>query len=121
MTTTTAPTTVLPIQPTAEHRAALVAGLRALARFLEDRPDIPCPFSVRAQHSVIAPYDDGYRQVPMSADAKAAYVRQIAARFPELPDINDTAATFEHPFGGEVAYVVHANLRTATGGPEATA
>ena len=42
---------------TPEHRAQVIAGLRALADLLEARPEVPCPQYVMEQHSVLESLD----------------------------------------------------------------
>lgn len=42
----------------AEHRAAVVAGIRALADLIEQNTDLPVPASISAQHSAADGSDD---------------------------------------------------------------
>lgn len=96
-----------------EHRARVVAGIRALADLIETDLDLPVPASVSAQYSLAGDLDDGQRQ----------FVREIAAHLgitvdggPDSYTINNAAyATVQHLVASSglyeqwfrVAYVVH--------------
>lgn len=107
--TATAPAPA-PVQPTAEHRTEMIAGLRALAQLLEDRPDIPCPHSGRVQHSVLDPYDTALRCLAIPDAERIAYVKGVADRLGVTATITDTSVGFDYSTGGRTFYVVHANL-----------
>jgi hypothetical protein len=110
------------VQPTAqpvpenspEHRAAVVAGIRALADLIESNPDAPVPNSVVAQHSIL---------VGTNSD-KEAIVREVAAALKSTATIDLRSAAMHHGIanGGyphnslpyfRVEYVVHGALAAA--------
>lgn len=92
--------------PGLDERAAMVAGLRALAQLLEERPEVPCPRTIDAQHTVLPRFTATGEKVPLPDDAKIAAVREIATALGIWPLIDDTRAGFRYPLGGNVYYVV---------------
>jgi hypothetical protein len=106
-----------------QHRAAVVAGIRALADFIENNPALPLPHSVNTQHSIFGGLDDTGREL----------IRQVGEQL-QLPDLTDVgfadsyvrfddesaSARYEVaknaiPEGGSfrAVYVVHGNVREA--------
>jgi hypothetical protein len=84
---------------TAPDRAAMVAAIRALADFVEQRTDLPVPTSVRAQHSLIT-------VDPQNIDR----VREVADLLGVEANVYDITAMAEHtiaPFPTSVVYAVH--------------
>ncbi|HEX5543650.1 MAG TPA: hypothetical protein VFX60_19205 [Micromonospora sp.] len=98
---------------TPQHRAEVIAGLRAMAQFLEDRPEIPCPQSVRMQHSYVDTYDKVTGKLTHSTDAeKIAFVQAAASQLGIEPRIYDdgTGAVLEYAVAARTTYTVHAKL-----------
>jgi hypothetical protein len=84
-----------------ERRAAIVAGIRALADFVEARTDLPAPGSVHAQYSL-----------PGVDPAHADFIRGVAARLGVEPAEDGSNVWYylaEYPTS--VRYVVHGLLR----------
>lgn len=107
-----------PTELARQRRAQSIAGLRAMADFLEARPDIPGPYMVRVQHSVTDEYDPPTFQIVRKTDAeKIAEVRRIAALLGVQARIYDdgTGISFEYDIAGLATYVVHAALTPAGG------
>lgn len=79
-------------------RVKMIQAIRDLAQFVEDHPELPCPTSVHAQHSLTEndPSNEGVvRDVAamLGEDAKlvvddgrSAYVRYEIATYPEDVD-----------------------------------
>lgn len=92
-----------------DHRGAIVAGLRAMADFLETRPDVPLSdyAYVNVQHSVLHGTDD----------EKIAEVRRIAELLGVEARIYDdgTAIVCRHPVAELTTFTVHALLTPADG------
>lgn len=86
-----------------EHRAVIVAGLRAMADFVEQHTDIPAPGYLVEQHSVL----DG-------TDAeKIAIVRHVAEALGVAACITKTAAWCVYEVAERTTYRIQALL---TGG-----
>jgi hypothetical protein len=100
-----------------EHRAAVVAGIRALADFIEQHTDLPVPQGVNAQYSVLG--ESPYVEI----------VRDAARVLGVEPLIDDDSASVHHVLasGGypspppyfRVTYTVHGNTALADDQPEA--
>jgi hypothetical protein len=100
---------------TPEYRAAVVAGIRALADLIERNLDVPVPNSVRAQHSILSG----------TAQDKTDLVSQTAAVLAVDADIDGNGATgrLNVAQGGHptplswfsVEYVIHGNLHDKAG------
>lgn len=100
-----------------DHRATIIAGLRAMADFLEARPEIPEPYLVREQHSITDEYDLQTHEVIHKTDEeKVAETRRIAALLGVEPTIYDdgTGIILEYRVAELATYIVHAQL-TPTG------
>ncbi|MET0423616.1 MAG: hypothetical protein ABW046_07070 [Actinoplanes sp.] len=104
----------------AEHRAAVVAGIRALADLIESNPDVPVPNSVVGQHSIIVGTD---------GDKEATVVETAATLHAELEIDADVAVLHHYVAQGgyphnnlpyfRVEYVVHGKLDgTEAGEPD---
>lgn len=86
-----------------QHRRELVAGLRELADFLEQHPDVPAPYRAHAQISVFGEADD-----EVFADA-----RRIAGLVGATVNEDMMRLRAERTFGGYVDLVVHAQSTTS--------
>jgi hypothetical protein len=98
------------------HRADIIAGLRAAADFLEAHPDIPEPYTVDLQHSVTIDYDPQTRQMTDPTDAeKIAEVRRIGDLLGVETTIHEdgSGVVSRYKIASQTTYLVHANL---TGG-----
>lgn len=96
--------------PDLDARAELVAGLRALADFLEQRPEVPCPQAAEVMHVVLAKHTAEGESLPLPDDVQIAAVREIAALLDVPPHIEGTRAFLEYSFGGDVTYCMYAKL-----------
>jgi len=97
---------------TAENRAAVIAGFRAFAQFLEDRPDVPCPQYIRQQHSYLEPLNlSTYQRMPVPDAEKIAFVRDVARKLGVDAQISDTSVYLEYQIAPRTTYTVHAALR----------
>lgn len=95
----------------AEHRAAVVAGIRALANLIESNPNLPVPDSVHAQHSPLG----------HTAEDRIAITRAAATQLGVEATITDETsdATLTIAKGGynaglpwfTVNYTVHGSTR----------
>jgi hypothetical protein len=93
------------VQQTPAQRAQSITGLRALATFLEDHPDIPAPQYIRGQHSV-------FGSDPATPDAeKIAAVRAVAAQLGVEARLDSSLVRVEYAVAPNTTYVVAANLR----------
>ena len=100
-------------------RAEIVAGLRALADFIEARTDLPVPNHIRAQHSVIDTYVAGrWLSAPDSDEGVLRVVREAAAALPDVElrthhdgDGNETGISFGYAVAPHAEYVVHGPFR----------
>jgi hypothetical protein len=108
-------------QPTpakSDHRTTIIAGLRAIADFLETRPEIPEPDRVDVQYSVIDRYDpQNYRIIETTDDEKIAEVRRIAGLLgveAEFSQDGGGVAT-RYKVADQSIYTVHAKLTPAGG------
>lgn len=84
-------------------RAVMVAAIRALADFIEQRTDLPVPTSVRAQHSLLN-IDPGH----------ADTIRALGELVGTAGEITDDGAYLHHetsPWPASVTYAVHGRLR----------
>jgi hypothetical protein len=92
-----------------ERRAAIAAGLRAMADFLEARPEIPLSdyAHVDLQHSVL----DG------TDDEKVAEVRRIAELLGVKARVHEdgSAVVCRYPVAELTTFTVHALLTPAGG------
>lgn len=94
-----------------EHRAAVVAGIRALADLIESNPNLPVPDSVNAQHSPLG----------HTAEVRIAITRDAAAQLGVEATITDETsdATLTIAKGGykaglpwfTVDYTVHGSVK----------
>jgi hypothetical protein len=97
---------------TPEQRAEIIAGLRAMAQFLEDRPEVPCPQNVREQHSFLEPLDTStWERVPVPDAEKIRFVQSVAAMLGVEAQITDRSVSMEYAVAARTTYTVHANLR----------
>lgn len=87
-----------------QRRAAVIAGIRALADLLENNPDLPTPDSVHAQHSLRGGLDDAGRDV----------IRRVGEKF-NLPNLDDGYAESYVRFDNDSAAAHY--LVAAAGGP----
>lgn len=88
-----------------EHRAAVVAQVRALADWIEQRTDLPVPTSISAQHSL-----------PSLDPTNEDVVRAAAEALGVEPDIYETAALARYAISTyplRLDYVVHGFLPTS--------
>lgn len=97
-----------PTEQSPEHRAAVVAGIRALAQLVEDHPALPVPRTIYAQHTITDGPD--YDRV--------AQVRATAALLGAKACVSAGQASARHPLvdaltaGFDVSYVIYAKLTT---------
>lgn len=103
-----------------EYRAAVVAGIRALADLIESRTDLPVPNHVGGQYTVL----------PLRGPDTERIVREVAANLGVDTEVGETftSATLAIAKGGwqtglpwfSVDYVVHGGLPTtdAEGGEQ---
>jgi hypothetical protein len=97
---------------TTEQRAEVIAGLRAMAQFLQDRPEVPCPQYVRQQHSFLEPLDTStWERVPVPDAEKIRFVQSVAAMLGVEAEVTEAYAMVEYAVGARTTYAVHANLR----------
>jgi hypothetical protein len=104
-----------------DHRARVVAGIRALADLIETNTDLPVPDSVGAQHSISGDLDDDGRQL----------VRDAAAALGVEPRIKEYLATTRHVVAQNdwdtgqqyfyISYVVHGSRPEPSADAEAEA
>lgn len=93
------------------HRAAMIAGIRALAQFVEDHPELPCPNRVTAQHSFMEPLNlDTFEYEPVPDAPKLELIRRVADQLGVQADIHAESASVRHDITEYVTYVVHAKL-----------
>ena len=88
---------------TVDHRAALIADLRAFADLLEARPDLPVGEfdDLRFQHSITHGFGD--------ENARIAEVHRVADVLGVDVQRNGQTVRAELDLGRKVTYVVHAN------------
>lgn len=106
---------------TPQQRDEVIAGLRAMAQFLEDNPDIPSPQSVHVQHSFLEPLDTTtWERTPVSDAEKVAYVRAVGDRLGVETEVYEGSVHFQYAVAARTSYTVHAALRnTAQSGDAA--
>lgn len=97
---------------TAKDRADVIAGLKAMAQFLEDNPEMPCPQYIREQHTFMEPLNlRTFERVPVPDSEKIAFVRTVAARLGVDAEVDDESATCDYAVTARTTYTVHAKLR----------
>jgi hypothetical protein len=62
-----------------EHRAAVVAGIRALADLIETNTSLPVPSNVTAQYSIMGDLDEQGRQLVRDAAAQLGIEPEMTA------------------------------------------
>jgi hypothetical protein len=96
----------------AEHRTAIIDGLRRLATYLENHPDIPVGLSVTMHYSASARVNDD--------EQARAEVARIAALLEVLPEASEHGHYTATKQFGPVRYTTHAvpkaALRVTPGG-----
>jgi hypothetical protein len=113
------PTT--PTESAEQRRADVVAGIRALADFLESNPDLPVPNSIHAQHSIYGDLDDAGRDLIRSVGEKLELTEgELGATSYMRFDPNSASARYQLTHGYDadlgsyhVTYVVHGAVREA--------
>jgi hypothetical protein len=97
----------MPDQPTPSHRTTAIAGLRALADFLETRPEVPLGsyVSVNVQHSVL----DGTDAEKIAEVRRIAEVLGVDAQIWE----DGTGIVAPYQVAGRTTFTVHAHLTPA--------
>jgi hypothetical protein len=88
-------------------RVKMIQAIRDLAQYIEDHPELPCPNSVRAQHSLIVATPDN-----------EGIVRDVAAMLGDTGKltVNDTQAYVLAELSAypeSVDYTVHGNIAAA--------
>lgn len=99
-----------------EHRAAVVASIRALADFVEQRTDLPVPDGVYAQHSILGGTDEDKTAIVMESAA-------VMGVQPQTPSAAIYACTVVavSSYLDRAEYTVHGRLtgQVAEGGEQA--
>jgi hypothetical protein len=92
-------------------RAEIVAGLRALAQFLEDRPELPCPQHADVQHSFMGPLNlRTYEPVQVPDAEVIAFVRGVAAALGVEAKVGEESAIVRYAVAPRTTYTVYAKL-----------
>lgn len=79
------------------RRRAIIAGLRILATWLEDHPNVPTPDAVRASYSM--PLGETTRS------QRLEHIQQVADELGLEPIVHDSQAYVIRRFGGYPAYL----------------
>ncbi len=109
--------------PDEQRHAEVIAGIRQLAQFLEDNPNLPTPTSIYAQHTIPGGLDDtGRALIRQVAEHLGLRPHTLGAESYLLFDADSATARYQlaHGYSPElgsysVTYIVHGSVDRRAG------